>query len=661
MLLKATTELNKETKRLWLIHPSARFRDLIVSEAPLWNLNIQHFPDLSESISRDQLNDPETAAQRLHILQQLADQKETVKIITLSSTSLEFAVPNKNNLNSHALQLSVGSEIEIESLETKFSHYHYQKVPQVHERGQWAIRGGIIDIFGWQSLHPVRIELFDIEIESIREFDIHSQTSRRRLKQVDIILSDPEPNAKLKDFVDKDDIVISYGEDPHPLAQLHFSTGPRVNHLDEQDFSTAAQSTPLPQFSAGDFVMQENQRKLFTEQIESWNADSWTIYLFYASDGEKQRFNELLGDNFSKKYSIQFIAGSLQSGICIPAIKTVLLSSSQLFGRSAINSRGNSQLNHQRRAQAQTDLEDIQGGDLVVHSEYGVGRFKEIAINAEGLEEIHIRFRDNVILSVPIDHSHLLSRYVGMGGKAPQLSKLGDGKWSKAKDHAEKAILDYAAQLLKVQAERNSRIGDAHPPDGKWMQEFESSFPYQETQGQQESIEDAKADMESNKPMDRLICGDVGFGKTEVAIRAIFKAVSGGKQAAVLVPTTVLAEQHWRNFQERMSHFPIRIELLNRFRSSKEVKNTLKGLADGSVDVVVGTHRLVSDDVSFKRIGLAVIDEEQRFGVKHKEKFKQRFHQVDVLTLSATPIPRTLYLSLMGARDMSTIDTCRIR
>lgn len=262
-----------------------------------------------------------------------------------------------------------------------------------------------------------------------------------------------------------------------------------------------------------------------------------------------------------------------------------------------------------------------------------------------------------MILSVPIDQSHLIARYVGMGGKTPELSKIGDGKWSKARKSAENAILDYAAQLLKIQAERHGRPGLPHPPDGKWMWEFESSFPYQETSGQLESIEDVKADMESNKPMDRLICGDVGFGKTEVAIRAIFKAVTGGKQAAVLVPTTVLAEQHWRNFQQRMSHFPIRIELLNRFRKPSEVRATLEGLANGSVDIVVGTHRLVSNDVSFKNLGLVVVDEEQRFGVKHKEKFKQRFSQVDVLTLSATPIPRTLYLSLMGARDMSTIDT----
>jgi len=262
----------------------------------------------------------------------------------------------------------------------------------------------------------------------------------------------------------------------------------------------------------------------------------------------------------------------------------------------------------------------------VVHTEYGIGRFQDISTDIDGTEEINIRYRDGAILSVPIDQAHLLAKYVGMGGKAPTLSKLGDAKWARARKSAEKSVMDYA-------------------------------FRYTETPDQLTAIQDTKADMECPTAMDRLVCGDVGFGKTEVAIRAAFKAVTGGKQAAILVPTTVLAEQHWRTFRERMSEYPLRIELLNRFRKPAEVRSTLKGLADGSVDIVIGTHRLVSNDVEFHDLGVAVIDEEQRFGVKHKEKFKELFAGIDLLTLSATPIPRTLYLALMGTRDMSTIDT----
>ncbi len=268
-----------------------------------------------------------------------------------------------------------------------------------------------------------------------------------------------------------------------------------------------------------------------------------------------------------------------------------------------------------------------------------------------------LEYHGGAMLGVPLEQAHLIGKYIGLGGKTPDLNKLGGTTWKSARKSAEKSILDYASQLLRIQAERQHEQGYAHPPDSKWMWEFERSFHYTETIDQRRAIDETKRDLELHKPMDRLICGDVGFGKTEVAIRAAFKAITGGKQAAILVPTTVLAEQHWRTFRERMSDYPVRIDLLNRFRSPAEIRNTLQGIADGSVDLVIGTHRLVSGDVQFKNLGLVVIDEEQRFGVAHKEKFKQLFRQIDVLTLSATPIPRTLYMALMGARDMSTIET----
>ncbi|MGC4016503.1 MAG: transcription-repair coupling factor [Luteolibacter sp.] len=315
-----------------------------------------------------------------------------------------------------------------------------------------------------------------------------------------------------------------------------------------------------------------------------------------------------------------------------------------------------SSLDRARVAIARATIDEISEGDLVVHYEYGIGRFRGIHPGDDG-EELAIEYDGGSILSVPLEQAHLVGKYVGLGGKTPDLNKLGSVAWKNARKSAEKSILDYAAQLLRVHAERESNPGFAHAADSRWMFEFENSFHYTETVDQRRAIEESKKDMESPRPMDRLICGDVGFGKTEVAIRAAFKAVTGGKQVAILVPTTVLAEQHWRTFRERMSDYPVRVDLLNRFRTPSQVKDTLRGLEEGSVDIVIGTHRLVSGDVHFKDLGLVVVDEEQRFGVKHKEKFKELFRQVNVMTLSATPIPRTLYMALMGARDMSTIET----
>ena len=275
----------------------------------------------------------------------------------------------------------------------------------------------------------------------------------------------------------------------------------------------------------------------------------------------------------------------------------------------------------------------------------------------EQQEVLAIEFADEAKLYVPLEQAYLVSRYVGAGKKSPPLSSLGDGKWSRAKIKAAASIFDYAGKMLAIQAERQMQPGYAFTPDTKWQAEFERSFPFRETPDQMKAIIDTKIDMERPRPMDRLICGDVGFGKTEVAMRAAFKAVMEGKQVAVLAPTTVLAQQHFEVFRQRMLEYPVRIEMLSRFRSHSEQKKVLQLLREGGVDIVIGTHRLISGDVVFKDLGLVVIDEEQRFGVLHKEKFKELFKLVDVLTLSATPIPRTLYLSLVGAKDMSTIET----
>jgi transcription-repair coupling factor (superfamily II helicase) len=335
------------------------------------------------------------------------------------------------------------------------------------------------------------------------------------------------------------------------------------------------------------------------------------------------------------------------------------LSAAELFGRFAPHARR--RLYHAERHRAQIDFSELNEDDLVVHLDHGVGRFlglTKIPTSSNGEQEVlALEFADAAKLYVPLEQAYLVSRYVGVGKRSPQLSSLADSKWARAKRSAAASIFDYAGKMLAVQAERETVPGHAFGPDTKWQLEFEHSFPFRETPDQMKAIIDAKVDMERPRPMDRLICGDVGFGKTEVAIRAAFKAVMDGRQIALLAPTTVLAQQHFEVFRQRMLDYPVRIEMLSRFRSQAEQKKILELLRQGGVDIVIGTHRLISGDVIFKDLGLVIIDEEQRFGVLHKEKFKELFKLVDVLTLSATPIPRTLYLSLVGAKDMSTIET----
>src|SRR5205085_928307 len=351
--------------------------------------------------------------------------------------------------------------------------------------------------------------------------------------------------------------------------------------------------------------------------------------------------------------------GTLARGFCFSAANLVILSAAELFGRFAPHARR--RLYHAERHRAQIDFSELNEGDLVVHLEHGVARFgglTKIPTSDNGEQEVlALEFAEEAKLYVPLEQAYLVSRYVGVGKRSPKLSSLADAKWARAKKAAVSSIFDYAGRMLAVQAERETVPGHAFGPDTKWQREFEHSFPFRETPDQMKAIIDSKIDMERPRPMDRLICGDVGFGKTEVAIRAAFKAVMDGRQVVVLAPTTVLAQQHFETFRQRMLDYPVRIEMLSRFRSQAEQRKILEQLHQGGIDIVIGTHRLISGDVIFKDLGLVVIDEEQRFGVLHKEKFKELFKLVDVLTLSATPIPRTLYLSLVGVKDMSTIET----
>ncbi|NBV84957.1 MAG: transcription-repair coupling factor, partial [Verrucomicrobia bacterium] len=405
-------------------------------------------------------------------------------------------------------------------------------------------------------------------------------------------------------------------------------------------------------------IVDERKRELFFQQLAQWIKDGWKIFLFCRNEGDTERLQEIIPAGLSD--SLLWVQGEIPGGFVCPDAQVAVLCDADLLGRSMRVGRMRRRPVAEACARGILDFTELTEGELVVHLEHGIGRFEGLRdIPREGNSEqvLVLVFANQARLYVPLEQSGQITRYIGIGRKNPPLSELGDGKWAKARKNAEAAVFQYAGRLLALQAERETNSGFAFPPDNRWVEEFEDAFPYRETPDQLTAVAAAKADMESPRPMDRLICGDVGFGKTEVAIRAAFKAVMGGKQVAMLVPTTVLAEQHFRNFRERMSAFPVRIEMLSRFRTPAQQKQTLRGLADGSVDIVIGTHRILSSSMEFKDLGLVVIDEEQRFGVLHKERLKERFRLVDQLTLSATPIPRTLYLSLMGAKDMSTLET----
>lgn len=654
-LAAVVTEAARDRKkgRIWLVSDMPRHRERLASELELWGVTALVLPDGPVETGDGTIADPESAAEWFAVLELLA-RSETC-VVVCGAESFAGRAPAPQALRESRTPLKPGKPLDPEKLAKSLADHGYERVPTVTARGQFAVRGGILDLFAWQAAKPLRLEFFDTDLESVREFDLDTQASTKKLAEADLLLAEPSSEATVADYRRKDDLILSFGADiAKPDVRILEEA---AEYNSEEDFTLACFGSPLGSFEAGDFVLEESRRENFFRQLNEWKRDGWEVAMVFGNKGEEERFAELAGKDLERDLGLVPVRGELLAGFTVPVCKLAVLSSSELFGRYRTpGGPRRSLLEKARTARARATIDEMEEGDLVVHYEYGIGRFKGIQQGDEG-EELVLEYKDGSLLGVPLEQAHLVGKYVGLGGKTPDLNKLGGTAWKNARKAAEKSILDYAAQLLRVQAERQSESGYAHPPDSRWMWEFERSFHYTETTDQRRAIDETKLDLESTRPMDRLICGDVGFGKTEVAIRAAFKAVTSGKQVALLVPTTVLAEQHWRTFRERMSDYPVRVDLMNRFRTTAEIRETLKGLEDGSVDIVIGTHRLVSGDVHFKDLGLVVVDEEQRFGVAHKEKFKQLFRQVDVLTLSATPIPRTLYMALMGARDMSTIDT----
>jgi transcription-repair coupling factor (superfamily II helicase) len=695
-----------------------------------WQPDALFLPEAELVAVENVLPDPEIAAERLALLMEI-ERDSGPRIIVATRVSLDQPAPKRGALQSAVSQLRRGANAKMEQLLDQLVASGYERVAQVTTRGQFAVRGGIVDLYSWHAPLPVRLEFFGDQIESLREFDIDSQTSVRDLASVDILLgqaaaSEPpgrsgdhpslvdDQSGFVRDYVHDNDLIINIEPDeqssglgsagalpalarasrasgnvfgeapktagegaraPQSIAPPHIQISEGWIQSGPEDFTGAFEECDIGEFAAGDLALAEAKRAQFIERLKEWRANNTRVVIYFQTEGEIERFREIMA---GATEGVDFVEGTLRRGFCFPAANLVVLSAAELFGRFAVHAR-----RHLRRAErnrVQIDFSELNEGDLVVHLEHGIGKFLGLLKLpvAEGrapaspaslelrppekaplveTEVLALEFADEAKLYVPLEQAYLVSRYVGAGKKSPPLSSLGDGKWARAKIKAAASIFDYAGKMLAIQAERQMHPGYAFAPDTKWQAEFEHSFPFRETPDQMKAIIDTKIDMERPRPMDRLICGDVGFGKTEVAVRAAFKAVMAGKQVAVLAPTTVLAQQHFEVFRQRMLDYPVRIEMLSRFRSQSEQKKVLQLLREGGVDIVIGTHRLISGDLVFKDLGLVVIDEEQRFGVLHKEKFKELFKLVDVLTLSATPIPRTLYLSLVGVKDMSTIET----
>ena len=702
---------------IWVLCPTVHSQEVFYESSLNWQPDALFLPEAELAGIENVLPDPEIVAERLALFLQI-ERESGVRMIVATRAGLDQAAPKRGALQSAIVQLRRGTTPKMEDLLDRLSASGYERAAQVTTRGQFAVRGGIVDVYSPQTPLPFRLEYFGDEIESLREFDIDTQTSVRDLRSIDILLNQAaaQQSGSVRDYIRQSDLIIdiepaentavagSAGPSPAlarasrasgiifgeaaktadegtgafqiPLAHIQISEG--WIETGPEDFSGAFQDCEIGEFGAGDLVLAEAKRAHFVKRLNEWRANDSGILIYFQTEGEIERFREIMGGEVA---GLDFVEGTLARGFCFPAANLVVLSAAELFGRFAVHPRRLLRLRRAERHRAQIDFSELAEGDLVVHLEHGIGRFlglesvpvaqarrlpdtANLASGALALQQqtqpqevLVLEFADEAKLYVPLEQAYLVSRYIGAGKKSPQLSSLGDGKWARAKAKAAASIFDYAGKMLAIQAERQMRPGYAFGPDTKWQAEFERSFPFRETPDQMKAIIDTKIDMERPRPMDRLICGDVGFGKTEVAVRAAFKAVMDGKQVAVLAPTTVLAQQHFEVFRQRMLEYPVRIEMLSRFRSHSEQKKVLQLLREGGVDIVIGTHRLISGDLVFKDLGLVVIDEEQRFGVLHKEKFKELFKLVDVLTLSATPIPRTLYLSLVGVKEMSTIET----
>ena len=642
-------------------------------------------------------------------------------IIAATPGSLLATCPSKKKKKENQMVISRGMELDYGDFQQAlYERMDYSSEILCEEPGQYSLRGGIIDVYPANANQPYRIDFFGNVVDDIRAFDPTSQrTSEKKSEIVLSSLKEEEENAREGEFFSylsdsttwaflepealisefplafhqseekkfqKACLELAWKESSNQNIFLGFSEIDAGSGIFEKMPSRIIQcktsSQALGAGVRGSLSSKEGRYRInYLFELLEKQDKGHEIIIAAGADAEKKRILDLIKDESSlKRLDPSFIKIGLRDGFSIEKEDAQLYLSHllrsdenglslatarEILGRERSRRPVRSQKARVQRKNVDQalDFSELISGDFLVHHQHGICRFENLGkIDVSGRDEeaITLEFADGLMLHVPLQESHLLSRYVGLQKTKPKLAKLGGKLWAKTRQAAESAALDLAADLLRLQATRESKRGFAFSTDDQWQKEFEDSFPYVETPDQQKAIDKVKEDMEEEDPMDRLVCGDVGFGKTEVALRAAFKAIMDGKQVAILAPTTILCQQHYNHFSERMADYPITLEMLSRFRSSGEQRKIVHKVASGNIDLIIGTHRILSPDLKFSDLGLLVVDEEQRFGVQHKETIKKIRENVDVLTLSATPIPRTLYFAMVGARDLSSIETAPV-
>lgn len=678
-------------------------------------LNLYFFPSSFKNRKNFRLLNPSHVMLRTEALTRFAAQAQgrAGMLITYPEALFEKVVL-PNTLSGNIIHIKSGDTLDLNGLMDQMVGYGFDRTDFVYEPGQFALRGGILDIYSFGNEKPYRVELFGNDVDSIRIFDPETQLSERKLLQVTIIPNvdtqfDSADKISLFEFLPENTIVwmqdwaftkerlIIQEEDLQlflttvtPTQKARDAAGDEDTRMEKtdtklEDFVPALrieqqlQSRHVVAFGHGkDFPEGDpsthdipvdihfntkaqpafnRQFDLLIRDLKSWSTKNFGLYLFADNPRQLERLNSIFED---LKAEIPFtpVPTSIHEGFIDEDLKVVCYTDHQIFQR--YHKYKVKQAYNKNKALTLRTLRELQPGDYVTHIDHGVGVYsglQKIESNGRLQEAVRIIYKDSDILYVNINSLHKISKYTGKEGTVPKVNKLGSDAWNRLKEKTKTKVKEIAFDLIKLYAQRKAQQGFQHTPDNYMQTELEASFIYEDTPDQSKATNDVKHDMELPSPMDRLVCGDVGFGKTEIAIRAAFKTCVDGKQAAILVPTTILAYQHFKTFSERLKDFPVTIDYVNRFKSSKEKKETYKKLEEGKIDIIVGTHAILGKEVKFKDLGLLVIDEEQKFGVAHKEKIKTLRTNVDCLTLTATPIPRTLQFSLMGARDLSIINT----
>lgn len=666
-------------------------------------LDICYFPDsFKKTGSFNELNSSHVML-RTEALTKFSKKETHKKVLVTYPEALFEKVVNPSALSGNMISIKVGENLDIDGILKQLVGLRFRKEDFVYEPGQFAIRGGILDIYSYGNEHPYRIELFGNEVDSIRLFNPETQLSERKLLQVSIIPNietkfETNEKVSLLDYLPENTVFWAKDFD-FTLGRLGKMETELPDVIELSDVAIDHEEAWLKKLTKEDFETTEEwlpklkQRHLlewYNNSLEKLTGDEVTASLQFATDEQpvfNRQFNLLIDDlqkHITQKYepfifaenprqterlrsifedlnaNINFvpIPRAISNGFIDHEKKILCYTDHQIFQR--YHKYSVKQAYTKGKAITMRALRELQPGDYVTHIDHGVGVYsglQKIEVNGNMQEAVRIIYRDNDVLYVNINSLHKISKYTGKEGTQPKVNKLGSEAWQKLKNKTKKQVKDIATDLIKLYAKRKASTGFGFTPDSYLQTELEASFFYEDTPDQGKAVADVKRDMEAPSPMDRLVCGDVGFGKTEVAIRAAFKAVADSKQVAVLVPTTILAFQHYQTFKERLQDFPCNIDYINRFKSAKQKTETLKKLEEGKIDIIIGTHALLGKKVKFNDLGLLIIDEEQKFGVAAKEKLRELRANVDTLTLTATPIPRTLQFSLMNARDLSIINT----